>query len=83
MRQAVVAVLTQLDAKDAKLSLDALVRDLPIAQRQIVAICRGLSANARERLASAFAIFPRGLALLPFLLISIGMIWRQGARQAI
>jgi simple sugar transport system ATP-binding protein len=44
MREAAVAALARLDAK---LSLDTLVRDLPISQRQIVAICRGLAANAR------------------------------------
>ena len=32
---------------DAHLPLDAPVGTLPVAQRQIVAICRGLAANAR------------------------------------
>lgn len=44
MREAAGGALARLDTK---LRLDALVRDLPIAQRQIVAICRGLAANAR------------------------------------
>ena len=44
MREAAGAALARLDAK---LRLGALVRDLPVAQRQIVAICRGLAANAR------------------------------------
>lgn len=44
MRETAVAALARLDAR---LRLDALVRDLPVAQRQIVAICRGLAANAR------------------------------------
>jgi simple sugar transport system ATP-binding protein len=44
MREEAGAALARLDAK---LPLDALVRDLPVAQRQIVAICRGLAADAR------------------------------------
>jgi len=44
MREAAGAALGRLDAR---LRLEALVRDLPVAQRQIVAICRGLAANAR------------------------------------
>jgi simple sugar transport system ATP-binding protein len=44
MREAAVAALKQLDAD---LPLDAQVGALPVAQRQIVAICRGLAARAR------------------------------------
>jgi simple sugar transport system ATP-binding protein len=44
MREAADAAMARLDAK---LRLGALVRDLPVAQRQIIAICRGLAANAR------------------------------------
>ena len=44
MRNAAKAALARLDAK---LPLDALVGTLQVAQRQIVAICRGLAANAR------------------------------------
>lgn len=44
MREAARAALARLDAN---LPLDAIVGTLPIAQRQIVAICRGLAANAR------------------------------------
>ena len=44
MRAAAKAALARLDAK---LPLDVLVGSLPVAQRQIVAICRGLAANAR------------------------------------
>ena len=44
MREAARAALARLDAD---LPLDARVGLLPVAQRQIVAICRGLAANAR------------------------------------
>ncbi|HKF63767.1 MAG TPA: sugar ABC transporter ATP-binding protein [Dongiaceae bacterium] len=44
MREAAVATLARLDAD---LPLDARVGALPVAQRQIVAICRGLAVNAR------------------------------------
>ena len=44
MRNAAKAALARLDAR---LPLDALVGTLQVAQRQIVAICRGLAANAR------------------------------------
>ncbi|HEY1382021.1 MAG TPA: sugar ABC transporter ATP-binding protein [Dongiaceae bacterium] len=44
MRAAAEAALARLDAH---LPLDARVGDLPVAQRQIIAICRGLAANAR------------------------------------
>lgn len=44
MRESAMAALARLDAK---LPLHALVGTLPIAQRQIVAICRGLAVNAR------------------------------------
>lgn len=44
MREAALAALARLDAH---LPLDAKVGNLPVAQRQIVAICRGLAANAR------------------------------------
>lgn len=44
MRRAAEAVLASLDAN---LPLDAPVGTLSVAQRQIVAICRGLAANAR------------------------------------
>ena len=44
MREAATAALARLDAH---LPLDAPVGSLPVAQRQIVAICRGLAANAR------------------------------------
>src|SRR5262245_34895044 len=44
MREAAQAALARLDAH---LPLDAKVGDLAVAQRQIVAICRGLAANAR------------------------------------
>jgi len=44
MREAALAALARLDAH---LPLDALVGTLPVAQRQIVAICRGLAVNAR------------------------------------
>ncbi|WP_395023084.1 sugar ABC transporter ATP-binding protein [Dongia sp.] len=44
MRETAKAALARLDAH---LPLDARVGDLPVAQRQIVAICRGLAANAR------------------------------------
>jgi simple sugar transport system ATP-binding protein len=44
MRAAALAALARLDAH---LPLDARVGDLAVAQRQIVAICRGLAANAR------------------------------------
>jgi simple sugar transport system ATP-binding protein len=44
MREVAGAALARLDAK---LRLDAPVRDLPVAQRQIVAICRGLATNAQ------------------------------------
>jgi simple sugar transport system ATP-binding protein len=44
MRKSAEAALARLDAH---LPLDARVGDLPVAQRQIVAICRGLAANAR------------------------------------
>jgi simple sugar transport system ATP-binding protein len=44
MRAAAQAALARLDAD---LPLDARVGLLPVAQRQIVAICRGLTANAR------------------------------------
>ena len=44
MREAARTALARLDAH---LPLDARVGDLPVAQRQIVAICRGLAANAR------------------------------------
>ena len=44
MRDAAKAALARLDAD---LPLDARVGRLPVAQRQIVAICRGLAANAR------------------------------------
>ena len=44
MRDAAKAALARLDAE---LPLDAPVGRLPVAQRQIVAICRGLAANAR------------------------------------
>ena len=44
MREAAKAALARLDAH---LPLEARVGDLPVAQRQIVAICRGLAANAR------------------------------------
>ena len=44
MREAAGTALARLDAR---LGLGVLVRDLPVAQRQIVAICRGLAANAR------------------------------------
>ena len=44
MREAAQAALARLDAD---LPLDARVGALPVAQRQIVAICRGLAANAR------------------------------------
>ncbi|HVY98360.1 MAG TPA: sugar ABC transporter ATP-binding protein [Dongiaceae bacterium] len=44
MRTAAKAALAQLDAD---LPLDARVGALPVAQRQIVAICRGLAAKAR------------------------------------
>ena len=41
------AATTALARLDAHLPLDAKVGALPVAQRQIVAICRGLAANAR------------------------------------
>jgi simple sugar transport system ATP-binding protein len=44
MREVALAALARLDAH---LPLDARVGDLPVAQRQIVAICRGLATNAR------------------------------------
>ena len=44
MRDAATAALARLNAQ---LPLDAKVGTLPVAQRQIVAICRGLVANAR------------------------------------
>jgi simple sugar transport system ATP-binding protein len=44
MRKAAKAALDRLDAR---LPLDVLVGSLSVAQRQIVAICRGLAANAR------------------------------------
>jgi simple sugar transport system ATP-binding protein len=44
MREAARTALARLDAA---LPLDARVGSLPVAQRQIVAICRGLAANAR------------------------------------
>jgi simple sugar transport system ATP-binding protein len=44
MREAAKVALARLDAH---LPLEARVGDLPVAQRQIVAICRGLAANAR------------------------------------
>ncbi|HET6620770.1 MAG TPA: sugar ABC transporter ATP-binding protein [Dongiaceae bacterium] len=44
MRDAALAALARLDAH---LPLDAPVGALPVARRQIVAICRGLAANAR------------------------------------
>ena len=44
MREVAGAAMARLDAN---LQLGALVRDLPVAQRQIIAICRGLAANAR------------------------------------
>lgn len=44
MREAAVAALARLDAH---LPLDTRVGTLPVAQRQIVAICRGLATNAR------------------------------------
>ena len=44
MRETAVAALARLDAD---LPLDVRVGTLPVAQRQIVAICRGLAANAR------------------------------------
>jgi len=44
MRDAATAALARLNAR---LPLDAKVGTLPVAQRQIVAICRGLAANAR------------------------------------
>ena len=44
MRLAARAALARLEAD---LPLDAVVGRLPVAQRQIVAICRGLAANAR------------------------------------
>jgi simple sugar transport system ATP-binding protein len=44
MRGAAKAALARLDAE---LPLDTPVGTLPVAQRQIVAICRGLAANAR------------------------------------
>jgi simple sugar transport system ATP-binding protein len=44
MRQAAQEALARLDAD---LPLDARVGTLPVAQRQIVAICRGLAVNAR------------------------------------
>jgi simple sugar transport system ATP-binding protein len=44
MREAAQAALGRLDAH---LPLDAPVGSLPVAQRQIVAICRGLATNAR------------------------------------
>lgn len=44
MRDATSAALARLNAQ---LPLDAKVGTLPVAQRQIVAICRGLAANAR------------------------------------
>ena len=44
MRETALAALARLDAH---LPLDAPVGNLPVAQRQIVAICRGLAANAR------------------------------------
>jgi simple sugar transport system ATP-binding protein len=44
MREVALAALGRLDAH---LPLDAKVGTLPVAQRQIVAICRGLAANAR------------------------------------
>ena len=44
MRDAAAAALARLDAR---LPLDAKVGSLPVAQRQIVAICRGLASNAR------------------------------------
>ena len=44
MRLAAKAALARLEAD---LPLDAVVGRLPVAQRQIVAICRGLAANAR------------------------------------
>jgi simple sugar transport system ATP-binding protein len=44
MRAAALAALAHLNAQ---VPLDAKVGTLPVAQRQIVAICRGLAANAR------------------------------------
>ena len=44
MREVAMVALARLDAH---LPLDARVGSLPVAQRQIVAICRGLAANAR------------------------------------
>ncbi|HEY1863458.1 MAG TPA: sugar ABC transporter ATP-binding protein [Roseiarcus sp.] len=44
MREAATEALARLNAQ---LPLDAKVGTLPVAQRQIVAICRGLAANAR------------------------------------
>jgi simple sugar transport system ATP-binding protein len=44
MRAAAAAALAKLEAN---LPLDTRAGDLPVAQRQIVAICRGLAANAR------------------------------------
>ena len=44
MRETALAALARLDAQ---LPLDAPVGNLSVAQRQIVAICRGLAANAR------------------------------------
>jgi simple sugar transport system ATP-binding protein len=44
MRDAATAALARLNAR---LPLDAKVGTLPVAQRQIVAICPGLAANAR------------------------------------
>lgn len=44
MRETALAALARLDAR---LPLNALVGSLPVAQRQIVAICRGLAAKAR------------------------------------
>jgi simple sugar transport system ATP-binding protein len=41
------AATTALARLDAQLPLDAKVERLPVAQRQIVAICRGLASNAR------------------------------------
>jgi simple sugar transport system ATP-binding protein len=44
MREVATAALARLDAN---LPLDARVGSLPVAQRQIVAICRGIATNAR------------------------------------
>ena len=44
MREVAMAALARLDAH---LPLDARVGSLPVAQRQIVAICRGIATNAR------------------------------------